>query len=65
MAARCIESEILMHLRLWKNICNDSLVQDLIVTDKEGNEITLVDKKPFCIELQPIIKVHLKRTAVF
>lgn len=50
MAVRCIENEIVMHLRLLRNICN---------------EITLIDKKPFCIELQPIIKVQFNRTAVF
>ena len=42
-AARCIENEILMHLRATKKYINDVYLQDPISSDKEGNEITILD----------------------
>ncbi|OPZ74896.1 MAG: RNA polymerase sigma-28 factor precursor [Firmicutes bacterium ADurb.Bin456] len=42
-AARCIENEILMHLRYTKKIRAEVSLYDPIGVDKEGNEITLID----------------------
>ncbi|SDB97421.1 RNA polymerase, sigma 27/28 subunit, RpsK/SigK [Pelagirhabdus alkalitolerans] len=42
-AARCIENEILMHLRSTKKQSKDISLQDPIGQDKEGNEISLID----------------------
>jgi RNA polymerase sporulation-specific sigma factor len=42
-AARCIENEILMHLRSLKKTRKDVSLHDPIGTDKEGNEISLID----------------------
>jgi RNA polymerase sporulation-specific sigma factor len=42
-AARCIENEILLHLRSLKKNSKDVSLHDPIGTDKEGNEITLID----------------------
>lgn len=42
-AARCIENEILMHLRSLKKVKKDVSLQDPIGQDKEGNEINLLD----------------------
>lgn len=42
-AARCIENEILMHLRAAKKNRNDVMLGEPIGADKEGNEITLLD----------------------
>ncbi|KGX88955.1 RNA polymerase sporulation sigma factor SigK [Pontibacillus litoralis] len=42
-AARCIENEILMHLRASKKTKKDVSLQDPIGQDKEGNEISLID----------------------
>ncbi|OEH91533.1 RNA polymerase sporulation sigma factor SigK [Bacillus solimangrovi] len=42
-AARCIENEILMHLRSLKKTRKDVSLQDPIGQDKEGNEISLID----------------------
>jgi len=42
-AARCIENEILMHLRSLKKSRGEVSIYDPIGTDKEGNEITLID----------------------
>lgn len=42
-AARCIENEILMHLRATKKTRGEVLLFDPIGADKEGNEVTLLD----------------------
>ncbi|AZO95700.1 RNA polymerase sporulation sigma factor SigK [Iocasia frigidifontis] len=42
-AARCIENEILMHLRSTKKLSHEMLLQESIGSDREGNEITLLD----------------------
>ncbi|MFZ5943359.1 MAG: RNA polymerase sporulation sigma factor SigK [Bacillota bacterium] len=42
-AARCIENEILMHLRAIKKNRGEVSLYDPIGVDKEGNEITLID----------------------
>ncbi len=42
-AARCIENEILMHLRSSKKNKVEVSLQEPIGVDKEGNEITLLD----------------------
>lgn len=42
-AARCIENEILMHLRSRKKSSKDVSLYEPIGTDKEGNEIQIYD----------------------
>lgn len=42
-AARCIENEILMHLRSIKKTKGEVSIHDPIGVDREGNEITLID----------------------
>ncbi|MEW6621699.1 MAG: RNA polymerase sporulation sigma factor SigK [Bacillota bacterium] len=42
-AARCIENEILMHLRATKRLKGEISLYDPIGVDKEGNELTLLD----------------------
>ncbi len=42
-ASRCIENEILMHLRHLKKVKSEVSLYDPIGVDKEGNEITLID----------------------
>ena len=42
-AARCVENEILMYLRVRKKISRESSYYEPIGTDKEGNEIRLLD----------------------
>lgn len=41
--ARCIENEILMLLRSSKKFKNDVYLSDPVGTDKDGNELTLMD----------------------
>lgn len=43
-AAKCIENEVLMSLRTNKKQQNEVLLQEPIGKDKEGNEISLIDK---------------------
>ena len=42
-ASRCIENEILMFLRLSKKYQNDISLHDPIGTDRDGNEIVMLD----------------------
>ena len=42
-AARCVENEMLMYLRVRKKISRESSYYEPIGTDKEGNEIRLLD----------------------
>ena len=42
-ASRCIENEILMYLRATKKQKNEVSLSEPVGTDKEGNEITLMD----------------------
>lgn len=42
-AARCIENEILMHLRTKKKLSREISLYEPIGTDREGNEIQLFD----------------------
>ena len=42
-AARCIENEILMHFRARKKCSREVSIYEPIGTDKEGNEINLLD----------------------
>ncbi|MFW6257000.1 MAG: RNA polymerase sporulation sigma factor SigK [Bacillota bacterium] len=42
-AARCVENEILMHLRANKKKYQEKFLQEAIGSDKEGNEIKLMD----------------------
>ena len=42
-ASRCIENEILMHLRAGKKNRGELMLYDPIGSDKEGNEIVLMD----------------------
>jgi len=42
-AARCIENEILMHIRSSKKTQSEVSLQDPIGVDRDGNEIALID----------------------
>ena len=42
-AARCIENEILMHFRSLKKNAQDISINDPIETDKDGNNLSLMD----------------------
>ena len=42
-ATRCIENEILMMIRANKKYANQVYLDDAIMSDKDGNEISLID----------------------
>ncbi|MDI3269981.1 MAG: RNA polymerase sporulation sigma factor SigK [Bacillota bacterium] len=43
-AARCIENEILMHLRAQKKTRGEVFLQEPLGTDRDGDEISLLDR---------------------
>ena len=42
-AVRCIENEMLMYMRSSKKYSNEVSINDPVGTDKEGNEIVIMD----------------------
>jgi len=42
-AARCIENELLMHMRSQRKVSKDVSLHEPIGHDKEGNEVSLID----------------------
>lgn len=65
-AARCIENEILMHLRSLKKVKKDVSLHDPIGTDKEGNEITLIDVlKADIDEVVDIVQFEMEKDKIY
>ncbi|MBQ9266724.1 MAG: RNA polymerase sporulation sigma factor SigK [Clostridia bacterium] len=63
-AARCIENEILMHLRSSKKLQQEVSLNETIGQDKEGNEITFIDvieNSPISIEDEIDLKLKVKK----
>ena len=62
--ARCIENEILMHLRATKKTSQEISLNDPLGQDKEGNEITFIDiieNEDASIEDQIDLKMKVKK----
>lgn len=62
--ARCIENEILMHLRATKKTSQEISLNDPLGQDKEGNEITFIDvieNDDASIEDQIDLKMKIKK----
>ncbi|MCK0470907.1 RNA polymerase sporulation sigma factor SigK [Halalkalibacter sp. APA_J-10(15)] len=65
-AARCIENEILMHLRALKKVKKDVSLHDPIGTDKEGNEITLIDVlQEDADDIVDIIQTKMEKSQIY
>ncbi len=65
-AARCIENEILMHLRALKKVKKDVSLHDPIGTDKEGNEITLIDVlQEEGEDIVDVIQTNMEKTQIY
>jgi RNA polymerase sporulation-specific sigma factor len=65
-AARCIENEILMHLRALKKVKKDVSLHDPIGTDKEGNEITLIDVlQEEGDDIVDVIQTNMEKTQIY
>lgn len=63
-AARCIDNEILMFLRTTKKFQNEVSLHEPIGTDKEGNEISLLDilgSEDDCIDDKVALKFQIKK----
>lgn len=59
-SARCIENEVLMHLRNIKKLRQEVSIYDPIGVDKEGNEISLMDVLTSDSEILEIIEARLQ-----
>jgi RNA polymerase sporulation-specific sigma factor len=63
-AARCIDNEILMYLRTTKKFQHEVSLHEPIGTDKEGNEISLLDilgSEDDCIDDKVALKFQIKK----
>ncbi|HZK44457.1 MAG TPA: RNA polymerase sporulation sigma factor SigK [Syntrophomonadaceae bacterium] len=63
-AARCIENEVLMHLRTTKKIKQEVSIYDPIGYDKEGNEISLIDILTLDNEIVEIIQAKMQEEKI-
>lgn len=61
-AARCIENEILMHLRSTRRQRREVSLHDPIGVDREGNEVTLMEV--LCVDLNDLDDVVGRRILV-
>jgi RNA polymerase sporulation-specific sigma factor len=59
-AARCIENEVLMHLRNIRKLRQEVSIYDPIGFDKEGNEISLMDVLTTDSEIIEIIETKMQ-----
>ncbi len=59
-AARCIENEVLMHLRNIRKLRQEVSIYDPIGYDKEGNEISLMDVLTTDSEIIEIIETKMQ-----
>ena len=60
-ATRCIDNEVLMLLRADKKFANQVYLEDSISTDKDGNEISLIDIMPdTSASLEDIVSTKLE-----
>ena len=77
-AARCIENELLMHLRAQKKLRGEVSLSESIDTDKDGNSLMLMDivgvedtmledlqEKENCIRLRKLVKSCLSEQEAY
>ncbi|MBC7076169.1 MAG: RNA polymerase sporulation sigma factor SigK [Syntrophomonadaceae bacterium] len=63
-AARCVENEVLMHLRNTKKIRQEVSIYDPIGYDREGNEISLIDILTTDNEIIDTVEIKLQEEKV-
>lgn len=63
--ARCIENEILMHFRAAKKTKLEQHLYDPIGSDKEGNELSLIDVLPSDIMVLEEVEDRLERQKLY
>lgn len=65
-AARCIENEVLMHLRSLKKTKKDVSLHDPIGMDKEGNEISLIDVlKADMDDIIDLVQLQMEKNQIY
>jgi len=63
-ASRCVENEVLMHLRNTKKIRQEISIYDPIGYDREGNEISLIDILTTDNEIIDTVEIKLQEEKV-
>lgn len=63
-AARCIENEVLMHLRNIKKVKQEVSMYDPIGYDKEGNEISLIDILTSDNEILEVVEIKIQEEKI-
>lgn len=63
-AARCVENEVLMHLRNIKKLKKEVSLYDPIGYDKEGNEISLIDVLTTDNEIVEFVEAKLQEEKI-
>lgn len=63
-AARCIENEVLMHLRNIKKVKQEVSIYDPIGYDKEGNEISLIDILTTDNEIVDVVEAKMQEEKI-
>ncbi|MDD2620155.1 MAG: RNA polymerase sporulation sigma factor SigK [Syntrophomonadaceae bacterium] len=63
-AARCIDNEVLMHLRNTKKQKQEVYLYDPIGYDKEGNEISLIDVLTIDNEIIDLVEVRIQEEKI-
>ncbi|HNX27859.1 MAG TPA: RNA polymerase sporulation sigma factor SigK [Syntrophomonadaceae bacterium] len=63
-AARCVENEVLMHLRNIKKLKKEVSLYDPIGYDKEGNEISLIDVLTTDNEIVELVETKLQEEKI-
>lgn len=63
-AARCIENEVLMHLRNIKKMKQEVSLYDPIGYDKEGNEISLIDILTTDNEIIDVVEMKIQEEKI-
>jgi RNA polymerase sporulation-specific sigma factor len=63
-AARCIENEVLMHLRNMKKMKQEVSLYDPIGYDKEGNEISLIDILTTDNEIIDVVEMKIQEEKI-
>lgn len=63
-AARCIENEVLMHLRNTKKVKQEVSIYDPIGYDKEGNEISFIDILTTDNEIVDVVETRIQEEKI-
>ena len=64
-ASRCIENEMLMHLRTLKKSSGDVYISEPVETDKDGNPLTLMDIIDDGIDINEQVDINIRSKQLY